>query len=147
VPLITFSNDTSIAEPDVFVMGHVPEQSIERTVRYARAHGLNRFAALVPNGDYAAFMSAYLKEAGVEPQRTRQRIEHLRRRVLVAALLEPQVVVRADAGQQCDLLTAQARDATSADDGQADHLGPDPLAPGAQERADEVGCRVHGEQR
>ena len=36
----------------------------------------------------------------VELQRPRQRVEHLGRRVLVAALLEPQVVVGADAGQQ-----------------------------------------------
>jgi len=52
VPLITFSNDTSIAAPDVFVMGHIPEQSVTRTVAYASQHGARRFAALVPNGDY-----------------------------------------------------------------------------------------------
>lgn len=52
VPLITFSNDTSVAEPDVFVMGHVPEQSVTRTVAYASQRGARRFAALVPNGDY-----------------------------------------------------------------------------------------------
>src|SRR5690606_1674827 len=52
VPLITFSNDTSVAAPDVFVMGHVPEQSVARTVAYASQQGARRFAALVPNGDY-----------------------------------------------------------------------------------------------
>jgi branched-chain amino acid transport system substrate-binding protein len=52
VPLITFSNDTSIAAADVFVMGHVPEQSVTRTVAYASQRGARRFAALVPNGDY-----------------------------------------------------------------------------------------------
>jgi len=52
VPLITFSNDTSIAAPDVFVMGHVPEQSVTRTVAFASQRGARRFAALVPNGDY-----------------------------------------------------------------------------------------------
>jgi len=52
VPLVTFSNDTSVAAPDVFVMGHVPEQSITRTVAYASQNGARRFAALVPNGDY-----------------------------------------------------------------------------------------------
>jgi branched-chain amino acid transport system substrate-binding protein len=52
VPLITFSNDTSIAAPDVFVMGHIPEQSVTRTVAYASGQGARRFAALVPNGDY-----------------------------------------------------------------------------------------------
>ena len=52
VPLVTFSNDTSVAAPDVFVMGHVPEQSIVRTVAFASQRGARRFAALVPNGDY-----------------------------------------------------------------------------------------------
>jgi outer membrane PBP1 activator LpoA protein len=52
VPLITFSNDTSVAAPDVFVMGHVPEQSVTRTVAYASQQGSRRFAALVPDGDY-----------------------------------------------------------------------------------------------
>jgi len=52
VPLVTFSNDTSVAAPDVFVMGHVPEQSITRTVAYASQRGARRFAALVSNTDY-----------------------------------------------------------------------------------------------
>ncbi|MCX7677476.1 MAG: penicillin-binding protein activator, partial [Alteraurantiacibacter sp.] len=52
VPLITFSNDAGIAAPDVFVMGVIPEQSIERTVRFAAQQGARRFAALVPDGEY-----------------------------------------------------------------------------------------------
>jgi ABC-type branched-subunit amino acid transport system substrate-binding protein len=52
VPLITFSNDTSVAARDVFVMGHVPEQSVARTVGYLSAQGTRRFAALLPNGEY-----------------------------------------------------------------------------------------------
>ena len=45
VPLISFSNDTSVAASDVFVMGMMPEQSIDRTVDYAIAKGARRFAA------------------------------------------------------------------------------------------------------
>ncbi|MXO58815.1 ABC transporter substrate-binding protein [Altererythrobacter salegens] len=52
VPLISFSNDTSVAAQDVFVMGVMPEQSITRTVDYAMGHGSKRFAAIVPNGEY-----------------------------------------------------------------------------------------------
>lgn len=52
VPAISFSNDASVASADVFVMGHIPEQSVRRTVEYARANGSNNFAALVPEGDY-----------------------------------------------------------------------------------------------
>jgi branched-chain amino acid transport system substrate-binding protein len=52
VPLISFSNDTSVAARDVFVMGVMPEQSIARTVDYAVSRGSARFAALIPNGEY-----------------------------------------------------------------------------------------------
>lgn len=52
VPLISFSNNTTVAKADVFVMGHIPEQSIERSVEYARSKGASRFAALLPTGDY-----------------------------------------------------------------------------------------------
>jgi branched-chain amino acid transport system substrate-binding protein len=63
VPLITFSNDSSVAGPDVFVMGQAPEQSIARTVDYARARGSTRFAALVPEGEYGERAGAALREA------------------------------------------------------------------------------------
>ncbi|ANU08005.1 penicillin-binding protein activator [Paraurantiacibacter namhicola] len=52
IPLVTFSNDSSVATQDVFVMGHIPEQSVARTVDYAIADGSRRFAVLVPDGEY-----------------------------------------------------------------------------------------------
>ncbi|MDY7098793.1 MAG: penicillin-binding protein activator [Pseudomonadota bacterium] len=52
VPAIAFSNDTQVASADVLLMGHIPEQSVRRTVEYARKNGSTSFAALVPNGDY-----------------------------------------------------------------------------------------------
>lgn len=63
IPLITFSNDTSVAQPDVFVMGHVPEQSIERSIDYVAMQGVRRFAALVPNGDYGDRTANALEDA------------------------------------------------------------------------------------
>jgi ABC-type branched-subunit amino acid transport system substrate-binding protein len=63
VTLISFSNDTSVAGPDVFVMGHVPEQSIDRTVTYARQHGSANFAAIVPDGEYGQRAEAALSAA------------------------------------------------------------------------------------
>ncbi len=70
VPLITFSNDSSVAGPDVFVMGQAPEQSIQRTVDYARARGAARFAAIVPEGEYgqraaAAFRASVVTNGGI----------------------------------------------------------------------------------
>ncbi len=52
VPMITFSNDVSVASADTFVMGHVPGQSITRTVNYARQNGRSNFAAIIPEGEY-----------------------------------------------------------------------------------------------
>ncbi|WP_340587692.1 penicillin-binding protein activator [Erythrobacter alti] len=52
VPLLAFSNDTTVARNDVFVMGHIPEQSVERTVEFAISQGARNFAALAPRGDY-----------------------------------------------------------------------------------------------
>ena len=60
VPLISFSNDTSVAGPDVFVMGQMPEQSIDRTVRYTRSRGSNAFAAIIPDGEYGRRAEASL---------------------------------------------------------------------------------------
>ena len=52
VPMITFSNDSSVAADDVFVLGHVPAQAVARVVSFAKSRGMNRFAALVPGGEY-----------------------------------------------------------------------------------------------
>lgn len=66
VPIISFSNDTSIAGPGVFVMGHIPEQSIARSVEYARSKGARDFAILAPDGDYGNRAEAALRSALTE---------------------------------------------------------------------------------
>lgn len=63
VPIISFSNDAEVAAPGSFVMGSIPAQSIERTVRYARSRGVNRFAALIPDGEYGERAAAAFKVA------------------------------------------------------------------------------------
>ncbi len=52
VPVISFSNDSSVAGNGVYIMGYNPNQSIERVVDFARATGLSQFGALVPRGTY-----------------------------------------------------------------------------------------------
>ncbi len=52
VPLVSFSNDTSVAGNGVYILGFTPGQSMERTVRYASAQGKKRFAAIAPVGIY-----------------------------------------------------------------------------------------------
>lgn len=63
VPLISFSNDATIASPDVFVMGHIPEQSIRRSVQYARSQGARDFAVIAPDGEYGRRAEAALQGA------------------------------------------------------------------------------------
>ncbi len=63
VPLISYSNDISVAGPDVFVMGQIPGQSIARTVEYARARGAARFAIIAPGGDYGTQAEAAIDAA------------------------------------------------------------------------------------
>lgn len=52
VPILSFSNDASVAGGPVHVLGYQPSQSVERVVAHAAERGHRRFAALVPNGTY-----------------------------------------------------------------------------------------------
>lgn len=52
VPLIAFTNDASVAQRDVFVMGYIPGQSVARTVNFAIDQGARNFAALIPRSEY-----------------------------------------------------------------------------------------------
>lgn len=52
VPLLSFSNDASVAGEGTYVLGFTPAQSIERVVAFARTRGVDSFAALIPNGVY-----------------------------------------------------------------------------------------------
>lgn len=52
VPVISFSNDSSVAGNGVYLLGYSPAQSVERVVSYAQSKGMKNFAALVPAGTY-----------------------------------------------------------------------------------------------
>ena len=45
VPVLSFSNDTSVAGNGTYLMGYAPAQSIERVVEHARRSGVTEFAA------------------------------------------------------------------------------------------------------
>lgn len=63
VPVISFSNDTNVAGPDVFIMGHIPEQSIMRSVQYVRGRGAQNFAILAPEGEYGVRAEEAMRRA------------------------------------------------------------------------------------
>jgi branched-chain amino acid transport system substrate-binding protein len=52
VPLISFSNDSSVAGNGTYLLGFEPGQSVNRVVAHARAQGMSRFGALVPRTVY-----------------------------------------------------------------------------------------------
>lgn len=69
VPMLSFSNDITVAQPGAFLMGYIPAQSVERVVSYARERGATNFAALVPKGVYgeragATFLNAVRAKGG-----------------------------------------------------------------------------------
>ena len=63
VPVISFSNDATVAGDNVWVMGNIPGQSVARVVRYARSQGAMRFAALIPVGAYGTRASGAMLDA------------------------------------------------------------------------------------
>ncbi|MBB3032906.1 penicillin-binding protein activator [Alteriqipengyuania lutimaris] len=63
IPLIAFSNDVSVASPDVYLMGVSPSQSVDRSVQYAQRQGARNYAALVPQGEYGRQAELALIEA------------------------------------------------------------------------------------
>jgi branched-chain amino acid transport system substrate-binding protein len=63
VPVISFSNDASVAGDGVYLMGFTPGQSVARVVAFARTRGAERFAALVPDGVYGRRASQAMIEA------------------------------------------------------------------------------------
>jgi ABC-type branched-subunit amino acid transport system substrate-binding protein len=63
VPVIAFSNDDSVAGDGVYLMGLDPGQSVRRVVAYARSRGAQRFAAIVPTGDYGQRAGRALTQA------------------------------------------------------------------------------------
>ena len=52
VNVITYSTDASVAGGNVFVIGFLPTQQVDRIVGYAKSRGLSKLAALVPDNPY-----------------------------------------------------------------------------------------------
>lgn len=70
VPIISFSNDVGVAGQNVFLLGHLPNQSIDRVVRYAKAQGFSRFGGVVSTNVYGqraqtSFANAVRSAGGV----------------------------------------------------------------------------------
>ena len=52
VPMISFSNDMTLAQNGVYVLGITPDSQIDRVIGYAVTQGSSRFALLAPENSY-----------------------------------------------------------------------------------------------
>jgi hypothetical protein len=63
VAILAFTNDPAQAQPGVWTLGITPSQQVRRLVGALLAQGKNRFAAVLPPGDFGAAMGTALTQA------------------------------------------------------------------------------------
>ncbi len=117
IPIISFSNDVSVAGQNVFLMGHLPNQSIERIVRFAQKRGKTRFAGLVPKNVFGqralSNLTSSVRNAGgtlvtiQEYDSSRSSIESAAKRI--ANLGNVDAVLIADGGRRAAIGTSYLR--------------------------------------
>lgn len=66
VPIISFSNNQSAAQPNVYILGIAPEAQVQRVVAYAAGRGLRRFAILYPDSPYGNAVRQAYQDAVVQ---------------------------------------------------------------------------------
>lgn len=74
INVISFSTDRSVAGGNVFLMGFSPESEVERIIEFARAQGIRRFAALVPETPYGDRVADALRQTTIANPRDLVRI-------------------------------------------------------------------------
>jgi len=73
IPLLAFTNDTTVAQGNIYVLGLTPQAQVNRVVDYANAQGLKKFAILAPNSPYGrlvltSFQAEVAKNGGTVAQ-------------------------------------------------------------------------------
>lgn len=63
VPVLAFTNDQSVAQPGLYVMGVTPQDQVERVVQYAASQGMQRFAILAPTSPYGSIVNQSYRNA------------------------------------------------------------------------------------
>ncbi len=69
IPVLSFSNDRSVAGNGAYLMSYLPQMEVDRVVSFAISRGKRRFAALIPVGAYGdtverAFQAAVQRGGG-----------------------------------------------------------------------------------
>lgn len=70
IPMLSFSNNKSVASPNAYTFGFLPEQQVERIAEYAYLNKFQRVALLAPNDAYGekvrdTLSESYIKKGGV----------------------------------------------------------------------------------
>jgi ABC-type branched-subunit amino acid transport system substrate-binding protein len=66
VPIVSFSNDQSAAQPNVYILGIAPQAQVQRVVAYAASRQLKRFAILYPDSPYGNAVRQAYQDAVVQ---------------------------------------------------------------------------------
>jgi branched-chain amino acid transport system substrate-binding protein len=63
VPVLTFSNNQVVANPNVFILGFMPDQQIQRLFAVAVTNGITNIALLVPGNEAGNLLQQYAENA------------------------------------------------------------------------------------
>ncbi|HWB48274.1 MAG TPA: penicillin-binding protein activator [Stellaceae bacterium] len=109
VNVIGFATKTEVAGGNVFLMGFLPRQEVQREVGYARDQGLGKFAALAPNSPYGHLMGDALKDSAAASGGSVTRVEYFDPRGSdVSAAIKRLMPAGAAAGAPFDALLVPA---------------------------------------
>jgi ABC-type branched-subunit amino acid transport system substrate-binding protein len=62
VPVIAFSNDSSVASRGVYLLSFLPESDVDRVIDYAVAQGKRSYLALMPDNAYGSVVEAEFRQ-------------------------------------------------------------------------------------
>lgn len=63
LPMISFSTDATVAGGNVFLIGFLPQQEINRVISYAASQGITNVAALTPETDFGRLASGAVRQS------------------------------------------------------------------------------------
>lgn len=75
VNVVSFSTDTSVAAPNVYVMGLLLSEQVEALVRHARSQQIDRFAVLAPDNAFGRAMVEALRNVAARANASVTQVE------------------------------------------------------------------------
>lgn len=101
---IVFSTDATVAGGNVFIMGFLPAQQVDRVVGFAKSRGMTKLAALVPDNAYGAAVTAEIQairnQLGLAPPRILTISRDVKGQLATLADDPPQMLLVALGGDQ-----------------------------------------------